>query len=98
MLNVGGRFRRNGTMTSDITIQMHGPYTAATRSTPERATRIRRIHDELIVRSKNTVDQPRATPTCISTPTSAVDVPPVRALGPRRVDATPWNSRVAVEP
>jgi hypothetical protein len=49
-------------------------------------------------RTRNTVDQVSATLKCIANPMSAVRVPPINALGPSSVDATPWKSRVTVEP
>ena len=68
--------------TNDITTQMTGPSNAATRSTPAGEASCLLIHDQRLTMNRKTADQVKATPKCISTPRSAVGVPPSSAPGP----------------
>jgi len=73
----------------DITIQMNGPYNDATLTTPYGELRTLRTQRNRLTRNRNTADQPKATPKCMSTPINAVWVPPSNACLPSSVEATP---------
>ena len=72
-----------------MTSQTAGPYTDAAVMTPDGDASRRRTQADLATISPNTADYQNATPTCISTPSSAVGLPPSSAFGPISVAATP---------
>ncbi len=75
--------------TSDITIQMNGPYSEAIFATPYRELRTARTQGQRKARNRKTADHPNATPKCMRTPNATVAVPPVNASLPKRTAATP---------
>src|SRR5215510_2144093 len=97
ILIAGGRCKRSGMTASDITIQMKGPYSDATLTTPYGELSNLRIHCARLANNRNTTDHPKATPKCIRTPIANVKAPPLNASGPSSVLATPRKRRCTVE-
>src|SRR5215813_4708077 len=89
ILIAGGRCKRSGMTASDITIQMKGPYSDATLTTPYGELSNLRIQRARLTINRNTTDHPKATPKCMRTPIANVKAPPSSALAPNSVLATP---------
>ena len=87
-----------GITKADITIQIIGPYTAATLSIPNGVSSMRRSHAARGTSRKNTVDHDSATKKCTATPIAVVRAPPPIIVGPKGTDATPCQSCVKVRP
>src|SRR5215510_6791727 len=97
ILIAGGRCKRIGMTASDITIQMKGPYSDATLTTPYGELSNLRIQRARLRINRNTTDHPKATPKCIRTPIANVRAPPLNASAPSSVLATPRKRRCTVE-
>src|SRR5262249_42439959 len=89
VLIAGGRCRRTGITTSDITSQMKGPYSYATLISTYVDLCKPAIHAARLTTNRTTRVRTKATPKGMRMPIAAVRAPPLSDSLPSNVEATP---------